>query len=128
MKVSFKMKITSRGRLVGKTNWANPKKGEFLTTEREQNPAALNIDPYSAAWMLKRNDKLVPVVMGHIPREVSHFVRFCIGGTVTGKVYSEVYNPSPITNRGLEIILMAICSITDEYLLRKPKPKMLIIK
>ena len=34
-------------------------------------------DPYAIAWKLQKKDKLVSVVVGHIPREISRFVWYC---------------------------------------------------
>ena len=117
MEISFEMQVASRGwHKYGKTIWKNPKIGELLQAKREANPVALNIDPYSVAWMLKRKDKLVPIVVGHIPREISRFVWFFLGygGDVKGKVHSQKCQASPIPNGGLEIILTARFSITDK--------------
>ena len=50
------------------------KKGECLIGEQETDPVALLEDPYAIAWKLQKKDKLVPVVVGHIPREISRFL------------------------------------------------------
>ena len=43
----------------------------------------------------------------YVPREISRVVWYFIthGGSVTGTVYSPAYYPSPIAQRGLEILL-----------------------
>ena len=33
--------------------------------------AALQVDPYAVAWKLKRKDRLIPEVVGHIHRQIS---------------------------------------------------------
>ena len=39
-----------------------------MTAEKEKNEDALDIDPYAVAWMLKRKNKLIPDIVGHVPR------------------------------------------------------------
>ena len=72
MEFSFEENIASRGwHYYRKDVWKNPKTGETLFAQREKNPVALKIDPYSVSlvtWMLKKKDKLVPIVVGHVPR------------------------------------------------------------
>ena len=75
MECTLEVKIVSRGyHVYGKSIWSNPKKGECLIGEQETGPVALLEDPYAIAWKLQKKDKLVPVVVGHIPREISRFV------------------------------------------------------
>ena len=75
MDCTLEVKIASRGYHVhGKSIWSNPEKGECLVGEQETDPAALLADPYAIAWKLQKKDKLVPVVVGHIPRKISRFV------------------------------------------------------
>ena len=77
MEVSVEMEIAARGWPVyGKTLWQSPRKGEKLTAEKEKNKEALDIDPYAVAWMLKRRNKLIPDILGHVPREISRFIWF----------------------------------------------------
>ena len=92
------------------------KKGECLIGEQETDPVALLEDPYAIAWELQRKDKLVPVVVSHIPREVSRFVWYFTkyGGKVCSQVHSESPRLSPIPSGGLEILLMAKLTISDE--------------
>ena len=56
--------------MYGKSIWSNPKKGQCLIGEQETDPVALLVDPYAIAWELQKKDKLVPVVVGHIPWEL----------------------------------------------------------
>ena len=45
MEVSVEMKIAARGwHVYAKTFWQSPRKGEKLTTEKEKNKEALDID------------------------------------------------------------------------------------
>ena len=114
---TLEVKIASRGyHVYGKSIWSNPKKGECLIGEQETNPVALLEDPYAIAWKLKKKDKLVSVVNGHIPREISWFVWYFIkyGGKVCSQVRSERPRLSLIPSDGLEILLMAELTISDE--------------
>ena len=73
MEVSVKMEIAARGwHVYGKTVWQSPSKGEKLTAEKEKNKEALDIDPYAMAWMLKRRNKLVPDIVGHVLCDLRH--------------------------------------------------------
>ena len=66
------------------------RKGEKLTAEKEKNKEALDIDPYAVAWMLKRKNKLIPDIVGHVPREISRFICFFFkhGGKMEASVLS----------------------------------------
>ena len=92
------------------------KKEGFLIGEQETDPVALLDDPYAIAWKLQKKDKLVPVVVGHIPREISwfvwHFIKY--GGKVCSQVQPERPRQSPIPSGGLEILLMAKLTISHE--------------
>jgi len=61
-------------------------------------------------------NKIVPVVVEHIPREISRAIWFFIekGGKVTGNVFEERCRPSQIPKGGLEIMLKVTISISDE--------------
>ena len=117
MECVFKTKIASRGwHVYQKTVWPKPKIGEKVVACKEKGKAALQSDPFSVAWMLKRKDKIAPVVAGHIPREISRAVWFFIekGGSLSGKVFEERCRPSPIPKGGLEILLKVTFVISDE--------------
>ena len=90
--------------------------GEKVTAYKETDQKALLIDPYAIEWKLKKINKVVPAVVGHIPREISRAIWFFIekGGSLTGKVFEERCRPSPIPKGGLEIILKVTISINDE--------------
>ena len=102
--------------MYGKSIWSNPKKEECFIGEQETDPVVLLEDPYAIAWKLQQKDKLVPVVVGHIPREISRFVWYFIkyGGKVCSLVHSERPRISPIPSGGLEILLIAELTISDE--------------
>ena len=61
-------------------------------------------------------DKLLPEVVGHIPREISRFVWYFLnyGGKVDAKFHSERHRRSPIPSGGLEVILVAKFAISHE--------------
>ena len=64
--------------------------------------------------MLKKKDKLIPTVVGHVPRETSRFVSYFIhGGRLEGIVLSPECKSSPIPKGGLEIILKVKFSIEE---------------
>ena len=68
------------------------------------------------AWTVKRKDKLAPVSVGHIPKEISRFAKFFLnyGGRIEAKVFSSQYKPSPIPSGGLEIPLVLKVLIFEE--------------
>ena len=71
MEMSFERNIASRGwHAYGKTVWQNPRRGENLEAKKEDNEEATKIDSFAIAWTVKRKDKLVPAVVGHISREI----------------------------------------------------------
>ena len=117
MDVSFAKLVASRGwHHYGKLNWKNPVKGEVLGVQIEKNAEALQIDPHAVAWTRKSVEKLVPDIVGHFPMEISRFVYYFIrhGGKVSGKVDRSKYQASPIPKGGLEIIVDATFTISQE--------------
>ena len=76
---------------------------ETSEAKKEDNEEATKINPYAIAWTLKGKDKVVPVVVGHIPREISRFTKFFLnyGGRTEAKVFSSQYKTSPIPPGGL---------------------------
>ena len=74
----------------------NPRLNEKLDTiQVENNPH----DRYAVAV-----SRLTPVVVGHLPREISRFTRFIIlhGATMKVKVSDTKYRRSPLIQGGLE--------------------------
>ena len=117
MESIYTQTIASRGwHVYGKTSWKNPKKGQTVFAEKEQEKIALLSDPYAVAWKLKHSEKLTASVVGHVPRESSRAVSFFLdrGGIVQGTVINEKYQPSPIPRGGLEILLKVTMKIGDE--------------
>ena len=106
MERGFSTIIASRGwHVYCKSNWQTPKEGQELFAENESNSDILKCDPYAVAWKIKFASKIAPIVVGHIPKEISHFVNFFLihGGTVTAITCSGKYYPSPVPKGGLDI-------------------------
>ena len=80
---------------------------------KEENREALESDPYAVAWKIRCHDKVVPQIVGYVPREISRPIYYFLkhGGEVFGKVVDEHYRPSPIPKGGLEITLTVTCKI-----------------
>ena len=76
---------------------------------------ATKIGPYAIVWTVKKY-KLVPVVVGHIPREILRFTKFCLnyGGRIKVKVFSLQYTPCAVPSRGFEILLFVNFLISKE--------------
>lgn len=99
--LNFSFPCGLRGFHVYKEQW-NPRLNETLQTiHEEKNPH----DRYAVAAIRKTASRLTPVVVGHLPREISRFTRFIIlhGATVKVKVSDTKYRRSPLIQGGLEI-------------------------
>ena len=117
MEVSFEENVASRGfHVYGKEVWKSPNTVQKLSGEKEKNYFALKINPYSVAWKLKTKDKLIPVVVGQIPREISRFVSFFMDydGGIEGVVLSPEFKASPISRGSLQIILRTRFTTAEE--------------
>ena len=82
--------------------------GKILTkleAKKEDNGDATKIDPYAIAWTVKRKDKLSPLVVGHISKEILRFKKLFLnnGGRIEANVFSSQYKSSPIPSGELEI-------------------------
>ena len=99
--LNFAFPCGLRGFHVYKELW-NPKLNEKLETIHEENNPH---DRYAVAAIRKTVSRLRPVVVGHLPREISMFTRFIIlhGATVKVKVSDTKYRRSPLIQGGLEI-------------------------
>ena len=99
--LNFAFPCGLRGFHVYKELW-NPKLNEKLETIHEENNPH---DRYAVAAIRKTVSRLRPVVVGHLPREISRFTRFIIlhGATVKVKVSETKYRRSPLIQGGLEI-------------------------
>ena len=62
-------------------------------------------DCYTVAAIRKTVSQLTPVIVGHLPLEISRFTRFIIlhGATLKLKVSDTKYRISPLTQGRLEI-------------------------
>ena len=96
--------------------WKSRNTGQKLSAEKEKDSFAVKIDPFSVAWKLKTKDKLIPVVVMHIPREISRFVSFFMdyGGRMEGVILPSWFKASPILRGGLKIILRTKFTIAEE--------------
>ena len=70
---------------------------------------------------MKRADRLVAVIFGHVPREISRAAWFFLERerSFTGIVAEEKYRPFPIANNFVEILLsvqLNICHEKRKYL------------
>ena len=104
MESIYTQTIASRGwHVYGKTSWKNPKKGQTVFAEKEQEKIALLSDPYAVAWKLKHSEKLTASVVGHVPREISRAVSFFLdrGGIVQGTVINEKISTISYSTRGV---------------------------
>ena len=73
----FKWNIVSKEwHLYGKTVWQNLRRGEKLAATKEGNEGETKINSYGIAWTVKRKDKLVPVVVEQIPRDILWSIKF----------------------------------------------------
>ena len=95
---------------------ANTKRSQELFAENESNSNNLKFDPYAVAWKIKFAYKIAPIVIAHIPKEISRFVHFFLihGGTVTAITCSGKYYPSAIPKGGLEILLKCQFKIKEQ--------------
>ena len=80
----------------------NPRLNEKLDRIQEVNNPH---DRYAVAAIRETVSRLTPVVLGHLPREISRFTRFIIlhGATLKVKVSDTKYGRSPLIQGGLEI-------------------------
>ena len=77
MESVFKTTSASRGwHFYGKASWENPRKGERLCGEKEDDKVTLMHDPYAVAWKLKSPGKLIAETVGHVPNELSRAAWF----------------------------------------------------
>ena len=64
---------------------------------KKVNNISINVHPYCCRIPIKRVDRIRPVTVGHVPRELSRFVFYSFqeGGSVTGTVASTTLRISP---------------------------------
>ena len=131
---SFSAEVGSRGyHVYRETSWRNIHLHQHVVVLKEVNNISIDIDPYCCRITIKRVDRIGPVTVGHVPRELSRFIFYFIqeGGSVTGTVASTTPRISPIPEGGLEVpILMHFThenkaiSSKMEILVRKQVGKM----
>ena len=90
---------------------------------KEINSMSIDIDPYCCRITLKRADRIGPITVGHIPRELSGFVFYFIheGGSVIGTVANLTPRESPIPEGGIEIPILMHFGHEDKNICRKWK-------
>ena len=95
--LNFAFPCGLRGFHVYKELW-NPRLNEKLDTIHEENNPH---GRYTVAAIRKTVSRLTPVVVGHLPREISRFTRLIIlhGATVKVKVSDTKYRRSPTHSR-----------------------------
>ena len=103
---SFSAEIGSRGYHVYKdSSWKSIYVNQLVAVQKETDNKSLQIDPYCCRITIIRADKIGPVTVGHIPREISRFVYFFLheGDAVSGTVVDTRSCVFPIPEGGLEI-------------------------
>ena len=117
MDSSFTTLIGSRGWYVyQKLTWENPKKDEALSFKKETDLMTLRFDPFSIAFTRTSIEYLTPLMVGHIPLEISKFFYFFLerGGKMEAKIYRTKCEESPIPKGGLEIVTQVTCKTEEE--------------
>ena len=121
---SFPADIGRRGYHVYKdSSWKSIHVNELVAVLKETDNKSLQIDPYCCRITITRADKIGPVTVGHIPRELSRFVYFFlhVGGAVSGTVVDTIPCVSLIPEGGLEIKLLLHFTHPVERILEKMK-------
>ena len=106
---SFSAEIASREHHVYRGYaWSNITLNQMVEVYKENNPVSMSHDPYCCKTTVRKIDRIGPVTVGHIPREISQYVFYFSqeGGTTTGTVKGIVPKISPIPEGGLEIPLL----------------------
>ena len=94
-----------------------------VTVCLETNAISKAYDPYCCKICIRRPDRIGPVTVGHIPRELSRYVFYFLheGGSVTGTVSNVHYRQSPIPEGGLEIPIQMTFSHSSKPIIEKMK-------
>ena len=101
--------VGSRGyHVYGETRWRNIHLHQHVVVLKEVNSISIDINPYCCRITMKRVDRIKPVAVGHVPRELSRFIFYFIqeGDLVTGTVASTMPTISPIPKGGLEVPIL----------------------
>ena len=121
---SFSAEVGSRGYHVYRNdNWTNIAVHQQVTVLKETDPVSKGYDPYCCKITVVRIDRIGPVTVGHIPRELSRFVHYFLheGGSITGIVVSTQHRVSPIPEGGLEIPIQMTFSHRSKHITNKMK-------
>ena len=105
------------------TSWNQTYVNQAVVVHKEKNIVSFQIDPYCCAITITRVDKIGPVTVGHIPREISRFVYFFLHeqGAIFGTVVDTEPRISPIPEGGLEIKLFLNFTHPVERILNRMK-------
>ena len=106
---SFSAEVSRRGyHVIRETSWRNIHLHQHVVVLKEVNNISIDIDPYFCRIRVKRVDRIGPVTVGHVPRELPRFIFSFIkeGGLVTGTVASTTPRISPISEGGLEVPIL----------------------
>ena len=106
---SFSAEVDRRGyHVYHETSWRNIHLHQHVVVLKEVNNISIDIDPYCCRIRIKRVDRIEPVTVCHVPRELSRFIFNFIqeGGSVTGTVASTTLRISPIPGGGLEVLIL----------------------
>ena len=117
----FSAEVGSKGyHVYCKTSCRNIHLHQHVVVLKEVNSISINIDPRITT---KRVDRIGPVLVGHVPRELSRFIFYFIQeeGSVTGTVASTTPKISPIPEGGLEVPILMHFTLKTKLLLRKWK-------
>ena len=120
----FSAEVGSRGYHVYRnTSWNQIYLNQAVVVHKEKNIVSLQIDPCCCAITITHVDKIGPVTVGHIPREVSRFAYFFLHeqGAISGTVVDTEPRMSPIPEGGLEIKLLLNFTHPVERILNRMK-------
>ena len=103
------------------TSWNQIYVNQAVIVHKKKNIVSLQIDPYCCAITITRVDKIGPVTVGHIPREISRFVYFSLHeqGAISGKFVDTEPRISPIPERALAIKLLLNFTHSVERILNR---------
>ena len=110
-KMAFCFRCGLRHYHVYRTTW-RPRIDKILSFKHE---AENSFDRHAIAAIKQRRDGGLPLeqVVGHLPKEISRFIKFIIihGTQVTVKVIDVDYRRSPLVQGGLEIPVLVTVAI-----------------
>jgi hypothetical protein len=111
VQLRFSFLCGSRGYHEYRTIWS-PNVYEVLSVEHE---ASNTYDQYAIALKKRLPGRITNSVVGHLPKELSRFVRFIIlhGASASAKVVDTHYRRSPLVQGGLEIPIEVTVEISN---------------